>query len=307
VSSSNVNQSINNTNGNLINTSVNTVFDEDSQNSDYLNAKLEMTCFDAELGNYQVNPYMEKVISGDIVPLSDEEIEQQIKDHERISKKHGFDSLEDLNNYPSNLDLISRIYLNNKLTRMEIRDGCTVYNVSNEILDINAEENIEIDKDYCEFNAAVDGDCDGLDFTLEYIFGTVSGLIDSDGDGYSDGAEVKSCYNPLGNGKMGINDFLSYCYKVNMQGIEYMEVLYEGYDEDMVKSMCKIWEPFGQQIIDGHLSNLDVSKLINSFPESDLYQEKCTQLINLVGEVPEEEGFICVLMQISMGNFCHGI
>ena len=48
----------------------------------------------------------------------------------------------------------------------------------------------------------VDSDEDGLPDDLEKRLGTDSGKKDSDGDGYSDGEEIKNGYNPLGDGKL---------------------------------------------------------------------------------------------------------
>jgi len=43
----------------------------------------------------------------------------------------------------------------------------------------------------------LDSDCDGLINTEEKLYGTNPDLADTDGDGYSDGVEVKSGYDPL--------------------------------------------------------------------------------------------------------------
>ncbi len=48
----------------------------------------------------------------------------------------------------------------------------------------------------------IDEDDDGLYDSLEELYGTVVGQIDSDNDGYSDGEEVKNGYNPAGDGRL---------------------------------------------------------------------------------------------------------
>lgn len=53
---------------------------------------------------------------------------------------------------------------------------------------------------------ASDNDLDELHNFIEDAYGTDKNNKDTDGDGYSDGAEVKSGYNPLGNGNLGIDD-----------------------------------------------------------------------------------------------------
>lgn len=44
---------------------------------------------------------------------------------------------------------------------------------------------------------AIDNDCDGLINTEEALYGTNANNTDSDGDGYSDGVEIKSGYDPM--------------------------------------------------------------------------------------------------------------
>src|SRR6266567_3674295 len=44
---------------------------------------------------------------------------------------------------------------------------------------------------------SIDSDCDGLTNTEEKLYGTDPTNPDTDGDGYSDGVEVKSGYDPL--------------------------------------------------------------------------------------------------------------
>jgi len=46
-------------------------------------------------------------------------------------------------------------------------------------------------------NKAIDSDCDGLTNAEEALYGTDPNNADTDGDGYSDGVEVKSGYDPL--------------------------------------------------------------------------------------------------------------
>lgn len=48
----------------------------------------------------------------------------------------------------------------------------------------------------------IDEDDDGLYDSLEQFYGTTVGTIDTDGDGYSDGEEVKNGYNPAGEGRL---------------------------------------------------------------------------------------------------------
>lgn len=48
----------------------------------------------------------------------------------------------------------------------------------------------------------IDEDGDGLYDSLEQFYGTTVGKIDTDGDGYSDGEEVKNGYNPAGEGRL---------------------------------------------------------------------------------------------------------
>lgn len=52
------------------------------------------------------------------------------------------------------------------------------------------------------FSNNTDQDNDGLSNVQEYAVGTNPKLADTDGDGYSDGDEVKGGYNPLGAGKL---------------------------------------------------------------------------------------------------------
>ena len=52
-----------------------------------------------------------------------------------------------------------------------------------------------------------DNDNDGLDFLQEHTYGTDPDSADTDGDGYKDGEEVESGYNPIGEGKMLSQDF----------------------------------------------------------------------------------------------------
>jgi hypothetical protein len=54
-----------------------------------------------------------------------------------------------------------------------------------------------------------DSDKDGLSNSEEAIFGTDPSKVDSDGDGYSDGAEVLSLYNPAGAGKITTNPHIA--------------------------------------------------------------------------------------------------
>jgi len=49
----------------------------------------------------------------------------------------------------------------------------------------------------------IDGDMDGLPDDLEKRLGTDPAKADTDGDGYSDGEEVKNGYNPLGDRELG--------------------------------------------------------------------------------------------------------
>lgn len=51
----------------------------------------------------------------------------------------------------------------------------------------------------------IDVDNDGLPDKLEEALGTDPTKMDSDGDGYSDGDEIKNGYNPLGDGKIDID------------------------------------------------------------------------------------------------------
>jgi len=44
---------------------------------------------------------------------------------------------------------------------------------------------------------SIDSDCDGLTNAEEKLYGTDPNNPDTDGDGYSDGVEVKSGYDPL--------------------------------------------------------------------------------------------------------------
>lgn len=50
-----------------------------------------------------------------------------------------------------------------------------------------------------------DEDSDGLSDEEEAIFGTDKKIVDSDGDSYSDFAELKNFYNPSGDGKLIVN------------------------------------------------------------------------------------------------------
>lgn len=55
----------------------------------------------------------------------------------------------------------------------------------------------------------IDSDSDGLADKLEEGLGTNLNNPDSDGDGYNDGIEVKSGYNPLGSGKLAVDNSLT--------------------------------------------------------------------------------------------------
>jgi hypothetical protein len=54
----------------------------------------------------------------------------------------------------------------------------------------------------------LDSDKDGLTDAEEAIFGTDPNKADTDGDGYLDGAEVLSLYNPTGSGKIAADQYI---------------------------------------------------------------------------------------------------
>jgi hypothetical protein len=54
-----------------------------------------------------------------------------------------------------------------------------------------------------------DSDSDGLSGSEETIFGSDSSKVDTDGDGYSDSAEVLNLYNPAGAGKITDNPHIA--------------------------------------------------------------------------------------------------
>ena len=56
-------------------------------------------------------------------------------------------------------------------------------------------DNTAASKEIC--NISVDSDCDGLTNAEEQLYGTDAKNPDTDGDGYSDGVEIKSGYDPL--------------------------------------------------------------------------------------------------------------
>jgi hypothetical protein len=57
--------------------------------------------------------------------------------------------------------------------------------------------------------SVIDSDHDGLTDTEEAVFGTDPNKPDTDGDGYSDGAEVLGLYDPIGSGKITTNPHIA--------------------------------------------------------------------------------------------------
>jgi len=56
-----------------------------------------------------------------------------------------------------------------------------------------------------QYLPAPDADVDGLSDAEELILGVNKNMVDTDGDGYSDLAELKNFYNPEGDGKLIVN------------------------------------------------------------------------------------------------------
>lgn len=240
---------------------------------------------------------------------SPEQDERELVNTELNNTINNINSINDNSNTLSTNSLDSASVSNTSLINAPVIINTNIVNNSNSNNNINSPINSSTDstrsEQYCKLNAAVDGDCDGLNFLLEEVYGTVEGKADTDGDGFDDGTEILSCYNPLGEGRLDIDDFKSFCFSsFSGDAREPIEALY-GVDDAIVRSMCKLWEPFGQQIIDGHIDGSNIDDIINNFPESNLYNKKCPELVSLVGEGEEEDGFICFLMQISIENFCH--
>jgi hypothetical protein len=75
--------------------------------------------------------------------------------------------------------------------------------------------------------SVIDSDRDGLTDAEEAIFGTDPNKADTDGDGYSDGAEVAGLYNPAGPGKITANQYLA---------------VYEASDAGFTVDYPKIWQ-----------------------------------------------------------------
>lgn len=62
---------------------------------------------------------------------------------------------------------------------------------------INYLSYVQADVNTKSCNTSIDSDCDGLTNSEEALYGTNPNNPDTDGDGYSDGVEVKSGYDPL--------------------------------------------------------------------------------------------------------------
>ena len=73
--------------------------------------------------------------------------------------------------------------------------ACIFFASVNCLTYVNADDSRGINTSVCD--KSTDSDCDGLTNSEEKLYATDANNSDSDGDGYSDGVEVKSGYDPL--------------------------------------------------------------------------------------------------------------
>lgn len=84
-----------------------------------------------------------------------------------------------------------------------------------------------------------DSDGDGLLTNLEVIYGTNEKIVDTDGDGYDDFAEINGCYNPNGPGRMNLEMYYSYCNNFYKDLVEYGTLTNESAND-----LCVLWEDY---------------------------------------------------------------
>lgn len=135
---------------------------------------------------------------------------------------------------------------------------------------VNTNENTNVN------TAMIDSDNDGLSDYDEFLYGTDKNKTDTDGDGYSDKVEIDKFYSPVGQGRMVLENFKTYC-----RNIMPTTDTDKNFSNDEVVSICdngaEIFDPILQLLINNDLENAQL-KLDNS---KNNVKNMCDTLFNI--------------------------
>lgn len=135
------------------------------------------------------------------------------------------------------------------------------------LLSVNYFTYVKADTSKESCNKTIDSDCDGLTNDEENVYGTDSKKEDTDGDGYSDGVEVKSGYSPT---KAAPGDRIVSQTKRDVQNYEPSQSVSINKTEELTNELQEFVASKGS----GSVSNDE----INSFIKENLAQKASSGL-----------------------------